>query len=169
MLGANARRWLETVCAALNLTVSQERLLEEWAAAYLVCHDPPLPELPRLILTPPPRNKRERSGRLDAIRLLACIFFKLDDMRSFDICAKALSSLYPRNIRFYKSLQLFSTTGKREKLLAALRRMAGYERFILLDEGQNPLAPHFDESRSGAAERSYIDDLKQLLGTFYSS
>jgi ribosomal protein S12 methylthiotransferase accessory factor len=106
---------------------------------------------------------------LDAIQLLACIFLKLDDMRNFDICIKALSSLYPRNMRFYKHLQLFSMTGKREKLLDALRRMEGYERFILLDEGQNPLAPHFDESLSGEAERKYVYDLKRLLGTFYSS
>jgi YcaO-like protein with predicted kinase domain len=106
---------------------------------------------------------------LDAIRLLACIFFKLDDMKSFEICIKALNSLYPGNIRFYKQLQLFSTMGNREKLFDALRGMEGLERFILTNEGQNPLAPHFDESRSGAAESKYIDDLKHLLSTFYGS
>ena len=106
---------------------------------------------------------------LDAIRLLACIFFKLDDMKSFDICIKALNSLYPGNMRFYKQLQLFSTMGKRDKLFDALRGMKGLERFILTDGNQNPLAPHFDESFSGAVEKRYIDDLKHLLSTFYGS
>ena len=106
---------------------------------------------------------------LDAIRLLACIFFKLNDMKSFEICIKALNSLFPGNIRFYKQLQLFSTMGNREKLFDALRVMKGLERFILNDEGQNPFAPQFDESRSGAVEKRYIDDLKHLLSTFYGS
>ncbi len=70
VLGAEDRRWLAAAGAALDLTVSQGRLLEEWTAAYRVCRGLPLPEIPEPMLTPP-QNKRERSERLRALgRLL---------------------------------------------------------------------------------------------------
>ena len=67
VLGARDRRWLQAVTESLRLTESQARQLEEEAAAYRVCRKRALPELPdRLLLTP--QNKKERSGRLAAVR-----------------------------------------------------------------------------------------------------
>lgn len=63
IIDADARRWLDDVSGALNLTTSQAFQLEKAARGYLVIRKQPLPALPSSLLKPP-SNKRERAERL---------------------------------------------------------------------------------------------------------
>jgi len=105
--------------------------------------------------------------RIDAVKLLACIFVKLDDMERFQTCCKMLSAMYPDQKRLFKRLQLHAVTNKKEKLLQELRNMEGCERFLMSDPLQNPLTSFCDETCPPEREEKYLKELKTLVGSFY--
>jgi len=105
--------------------------------------------------------------RIDVVKLLACIFVRLDDMEGFQACLKMLSAMYPDQKRLFKTLQLHAVTNKKEKLLQELRNMEGCERFLMSDPHQNPLTSFCDETCPKEREEKYLQDLKKLVGSFY--
>jgi ribosomal protein S12 methylthiotransferase accessory factor len=105
--------------------------------------------------------------RIDAVKLLSCIFVKLDDMEGFQACVKMLSVMYPDQKRLFKTLQLHAVTNKKEKLLQELRNMEGCERFLISDPLQNPLTSFRDETCPPEREEKYLKDLRKLVGSFY--
>ena len=107
--------------------------------------------------------------KIDAFKLLASLFLKLNDMKNFELCIKMLSALYPENRRYYKYLQLFAVTNQREKLLDTMKKMKGCERFLLSSADKNPLVSWCDESCSAECEKKYLGDLKKLVNSFYIS
>jgi len=105
--------------------------------------------------------------RIDAIKLIAVLFYKLGDLQSFGICANTLSSLYPHMKKNYKYLQLLAVRKKGEKLLYELKRMNWLESSLLDNPEINIIAPHYDGSFRDDFEKNYINDLKKLISSFY--
>jgi YcaO-like protein with predicted kinase domain len=105
--------------------------------------------------------------RIDAIKLIAVLFYKLGDLQSFSICANMLSSLYPHMKKNYKYLQLLAVRKKGEKLLYELKRMNWLESSVLDNPEINIIAPHYDGSFRDDFEKNYINDLKKLITSFY--
>ncbi|MGQ9615779.1 MAG: YcaO-like family protein [Spirochaetota bacterium] len=106
--------------------------------------------------------------RIDSIKLLAVLFYKVGDLESFNICANMLSSMYPHMKKNYKYLQLLAVREKKEKLFDELKKLNWLESSVLDNPEVNIIAPHYDGSFRDDFEKNYISDLKKLISSFYT-
>lgn len=106
--------------------------------------------------------------RIDSIKLLAVLFYKVGDLESFSICANMLSSMYPHMKKNYKYLQLLAVREKKEKLFDELKKLNWLESSVLDNPEVNIIAPHYDGSFRDDFEKNYISDLKKLISSFYT-
>lgn len=104
---------------------------------------------------------------IDALKLLASLYFLLDDLPKFAIVTKLLGVRYPKQRFKFLHLHLLARFGQKELLTKELKKQKGCDFYFQTEPLKNPFTTWCDKPCSEACEEKYLQTLKLVLKSFY--
>ena len=105
--------------------------------------------------------------KINAIKLLASLYYKLGDLKHFAICSRQLAVLYPEKKRQCIFWHLLAKYNQKELLADQKEKLSDFGFYFLSEPMRNPFVNLCDEISSESFEANYLKDIEKLIDSFY--
>jgi len=104
---------------------------------------------------------------INALILLASVYYKLADFERLSVCLKTLATLYPAQKRQIVFWQLLAKFKQKEALAEEKEKLKAFGFSFLSEPFQNPLVGCTTEPPPESLEAHYLQAMEKLIDSFY--